>query len=191
VRCFKVGAGRGPTYRDALDEALCHGWIDGVRRAIDDVSFSVRFTPRRPGSAWSVVNVRRMRELEAEGVVHAAGRAAFRTRRELPERVPEYDAGAAAFDAAFGTRLRADRRAWRFFEAQPPWYRRTSRAWVMSAKREETRARRFATLIACSAAGRTIPPLTRPGVRSAPARTTAPRARQGTTARSHAARRHR
>jgi uncharacterized protein YdeI (YjbR/CyaY-like superfamily) len=160
VRCFKVqAAARGVTYRQALDEALCFGWIDGVRHGLDAESFSVRFTPRRRGSRWSAVNRRRAAELAAEGRMHAAGRAALGPRPR-PTRY-SFEAKPAGLPPAFERRLRANRRAHAFFTAQPPWYRRTSAFWVMSATRPETRERRFAQLLDCSLHERTIPPLTR------------------------------
>jgi uncharacterized protein YdeI (YjbR/CyaY-like superfamily) len=161
VRCRKVGAaGRGVTYREALDEALCLGWIDGVRRAVDEDSFSVRFTPRKARSGWSAVNIARARQLEAEGRMHAAGLAAFRAR-EMPQY--SYESRPLALAPACLARLRARPRAWRFFEAQPPWYRRSCAFWVMSAKRPETRARRLDVLIESSEQKKAVPPLKRPG----------------------------
>jgi len=160
LSCAKVGAGKGLTYKQALDEALCFGWIDGVRRSIDETCFSVRFTPRKPKSYWSAVNIRRARELEAEGRMHAAGLAAFRGR---VEREPKYsfESPSRAFAPELERRFRARKRAWADFQARPPWYRRTSTFWVMHAKLPETRARRFALLLECSQKGVTIPMLTR------------------------------
>jgi len=163
VRCYKTHAeDKGLTYRQALDEALCFGWIDGVRRSLDGQSFSVRFTPRKAKSAWSAVNIKRMGELQAAGRVHAAGRAAFEARGKAHY---SYEARPRTFSPSYQKKFRAHPRAWRFYEMQPPWYRRTSAFWVMSAKRPETRARRLATLIADSEAGRVIGPLRRPAAR--------------------------
>ena len=160
VSCAKAGAGSGLTYKQALDEALCFGWIDGVRRSIDETCFSVRFTPRKPRSYWSAVNVRRARELEAEGRMHAAGLAAFRGRVERPPRY-SFESPAPVLAPELARRFRAEKRAWSDFQARPTWYRRTSTFWVMSAKKPETRARRFELLLACSRKGVTIPMLTR------------------------------
>jgi uncharacterized protein YdeI (YjbR/CyaY-like superfamily) len=158
--CRKTGAaGRGVTYREALDEALCIGWIDGVRRSVDANSFSVRFTPRKAKSAWSAVNIRRARELEAEGRMHPAGLAAFRVRVR-PEY--SYESRPRSLAPAYLARFRARPRAWSFFEAQPPWYQRTCAFWVMSAKRPETRERRLDRLIEISDRQEGLPPLTRP-----------------------------
>jgi len=157
VRCYKTHAkGKGLTYREALDEALCFGWIDGVRRAVDDESFSTRFTPRKLRSKWSQVNIRRARELEAEGRMHDAGRSAFEARDANGTIRYSFEEKPRKLDRASEKAFRANKPAWTFFRAQAPWYQRTSIFWVMEAKREETRARRLAELIACSARGEPI-----------------------------------
>jgi uncharacterized protein YdeI (YjbR/CyaY-like superfamily) len=162
VRCFKVhAAARGLSYRQALDEALCFGWIDGVRRGVDEDSFSVRFTPRRSGSYWSAVNRRRAAELEAEGRMHPAGRAALPGPDAPAPGRYSFEGRAAALSPAFLRRLRENPGALEFFETQPPWYRRTAAFWVMSAKKKETRERRFVTLLECSEKQCAIPPLAR------------------------------
>ncbi|HVV85300.1 MAG TPA: YdeI/OmpD-associated family protein [Kofleriaceae bacterium] len=161
MRVWKVHAAvHGVTNRQAVDEALCHGWIDGVRHSIDDRSFRVRFTPRRPRSIWSASNIRRIGELEAEGRVTDAGRAAFAARSEARSRVYSFEqARSRELDAADLDRLRADEGAWAFWQARPPWYRRTSAHWVQSAKQPATRARRFETLLDCCRRRAAIPPL--------------------------------
>ena len=162
VRCYKVHAReKGITYRQALDEALCFGWIDGVRRSLDDESFSVRFTPRKPRSIWSRVNVARARALEAEGRMTAPGLSAFKARDEARSGVYSFESGPVPLGPPYERRLRANRAAWQYFQKQAPWYRRTCAFWVMSAKREETRTRRLETLIAFSARGAPIPALAR------------------------------
>ncbi|HKO02942.1 MAG TPA: YdeI/OmpD-associated family protein [Thermoanaerobaculia bacterium] len=159
----KVGAGKaGLTYKQALDEALCFGWIDGVRRTIDDESYSIRFTPRRARSIWSQVNIRRMNELIAAGVVKPEGLRAFEGRDETRTKLYSYENRTRGLDVEYERQFRANAKAWKYFEAQPPWYRRTSSWWVMSAKKEETRARRLATLIDVSAKGEWIAILNRP-----------------------------
>ena len=143
----------GISWREAVDQALCFGWIDGVRRRIDDASYMIRFTPRKRTSRWSMVNVRRVGELREAGLMRPAGIAAFEAR--TAEGTYSYEQrDAAAFDPERERRLRADAAAWEYFSAQAPWYRRTATHWVMSAKREETRDRRLARLIEDSAAGR-------------------------------------
>jgi uncharacterized protein YdeI (YjbR/CyaY-like superfamily) len=157
VRCYKASAaGKGLTYKQALDEALCFGWIDGVRRALDEESFSTRFTPRKPKSKWSAVNVKRATELQAEGRMHAAGAAVFAAREPAMAAGYSYESRPAELDKPLLAKLKANKRAWAFFQAQPPWYRRTSSFWVMEAKREETRERRLAELITRSAKGEPI-----------------------------------
>jgi uncharacterized protein YdeI (YjbR/CyaY-like superfamily) len=179
VRCFKVHAqARGVTYAQALDEALCFGWIDGVRRSLDAHSFSQRFTPRKAKSNWSAVNIMRARELQAEGRMHPAGLAAFRAGTAAGGPAPySYATRPVEMSPAYAKLLRANPRARAYFERQPPWYRRTSAFWVMSAKREETRVKRLGVLIACSAKATTIPPLTRPAQSSTKSRSAVRRGR--------------
>lgn len=161
IRLFKVHASdRGIGYRQALDEALCFGWIDGVRRSLDGDSFTQRFTPRRPRSNWSSVNIRRVKELEAEGRMHPAGIAAFRAYdgKLAPY---SFESSPKELDAAFVKKFRAKKRAWTYWEAQPPGYRRLITFWVMSAKRPETRESRFALLLERAVKGKRIPLLGR------------------------------
>lgn len=159
LRCYRTThADRGITYRQALDEALCFGWIDGVRHGFDAVSFTVRFTPRKARSAWSRVNLKRAAELEAAARMRPPGRAALR-RRTTPSY--SYESRPRVLDRAFVRRLRGAPDGWRFYQAQPDGYRRTSAFWVMSAKRPETREARFAVLLASSEAGTRIPLLRR------------------------------
>ncbi len=158
-------SGRGGiTYSEALDEALCFGWIDGVRRRLDDTSYVIRFTPRRPGSKWSRVNAARARALIAGGRMTPPGRAAFDRRRERHPVEYSYESARESLPASWRRRFAAQRRAWAYFEAQPPGYRRIALHWVLSAKREETRLRRFGVLVACSAARERLPQ-TLPSVR--------------------------
>jgi len=160
VGYHKRATGRSSiTWAESVDEALCVGWIDGVRRRIDDEAYCIRFTPRRPRSRWSAVNVRRVPELEADGRMHPAGLAVFHARAES-ERVG-YGYGPAegeqtALDPPDEAVLRADAAAWAFFSAQPPGYQRNAARWVTGAKREQTRRSRLATLVSDSAAGRRV-----------------------------------
>jgi uncharacterized protein YdeI (YjbR/CyaY-like superfamily) len=151
------------TWDEAVEEALCFGWIDGIRKSVDDESYAIRFTPRRRGSTWSAVNVRRVEELTRAGRMEPAGLAAFEARRDDRTGVYSYERAHARLDADAERAFRVNRRAWAYWRSRPPWYRRTATWWVVSAKREETRQRRLATLIADSAAGRPIAPLTRAG----------------------------
>ena len=144
------------TYPEAVDEALCVGWIDGIRYRLDDTSNAQRYTPRRKGSNWSAVNTRRADELIAAGRMRPAGLAAFEARQPEKTANDSYEREAAAFDDEQLARFRQDAAAWSFFEAQPPGYRRRATYWVVSAKRPETRARRLEALMADSRAGRRI-----------------------------------
>jgi uncharacterized protein YdeI (YjbR/CyaY-like superfamily) len=181
VRCFKNhAAAEGLTYFQALDEALCFGWIDGVRRSIDADSFSVRFSPRRTPSKWSAVNTRRAFALEARGRMHPAGVAAFRERGEGDGKTAySYESRPEELSPALLRTLRAHARASKFFDEQPPGYRRTSVFWIMSAKQEVTRARRLDIAIGCWEKDEIIPGLkaARKPVGSSPNR--APRRRGG------------
>lgn len=151
---YKKGSGRtGISYAEALDTALAYGWIDGIRRRIDDARYTIRFTPRRPGSIWSDVNLKRAAELEALGLMAPPGLAAFHGHDREKARQYSYEERAKGLDEAAEAALRANPAAWAFWQAQPPSYRRPAAWWVMSAKREETRQRRLATLIEDSANG--------------------------------------
>jgi uncharacterized protein YdeI (YjbR/CyaY-like superfamily) len=165
VGFFKRGSGRPSiTWPESVDEALCYGWIDGIRRSLSEDAYTIRFTPRKPTSIWSAINVARVAELSALGRMRPAGLVAFSKRTEDKTGIYSFERNRAArLSPAQEKALRANRKAAAFFDAQPPWYRRTAIHWIVSAKREETRLRRLAQLIADSAAGRTIRPLTRPG----------------------------
>ena len=151
----------GVTYAQALDEALCFGWIDGVRRRLDKDSFSVRFTPRKPGSIWSTVNVRHVERLIKAKRMTPAGLAAFNARIASKTGVYSFEQRPTQLMRTQLARFRARPRAWAHFLAEAPWYRRTSSYWVLSAKRPETQLKRLDTLIACSAQGKRIPLLDR------------------------------
>jgi uncharacterized protein YdeI (YjbR/CyaY-like superfamily) len=161
VGFWKAATGRPSlTWSESVDEALCHGWIDGVRRRVDDERFTIRFTPRKPRSNWSLVNVRKVAELTAAGRMRPAGLAAFEARRERDTGVYSFERAAPAeLDEAATARFREQPRAWEWFEAQAPSYRRAALHWVTSAKRAETRERRLTQLVADSAAGQRIAPM--------------------------------
>lgn len=161
MRLFKVHAKqRGIGYREALDEALCYGWIDGVRRALDEDSFTQRFTPRKKKSNWSAVNIKRVKELQKEGRIRPPGTVAFEARDATAVAPYSFESKPLTLDPAFGKKLRANKAASAFFQAQAPYYRRLMTFWIMSAKREETRAKRFARLLDYSANGTRIPLVT-------------------------------
>jgi uncharacterized protein YdeI (YjbR/CyaY-like superfamily) len=161
VGYWKKGTGGvGVSHSEAIEQALCFGWIDSVARRLDDQRYRVRFTPRRKGSVWSAVNVAKITELTGRGLMRPAGLRAFEFRK--PDQVGVYayeQSEAAQFDAEQTARIQADPAAWGWFSKQGPGYRRSATHWVVTAKRPETRERRLAQLIAESAAGRKVPPL--------------------------------
>ena len=158
VGMYKKATGRQTlSWPQAVDQALCFGWIDGIVRRIDDERHMQRFTPRKPSSNWSKVNIANVERLEREGLMHPAGRAAFERRTDERTAVYAFEQDTpAAFTPEQAARLDADPRARAFFDAQPPGYRRLATHWVTSGKREETRERRLAQLVADSAAGRRL-----------------------------------
>jgi uncharacterized protein YdeI (YjbR/CyaY-like superfamily) len=169
VGFHKKGSGRPSiTWPESVDQALCFGWIDGVRRRIDDDSYSIRFTPRKPRSTWSAVKVQRVGERAEVGLMRPAGHAAFERRSDDKTAIYAYEQRKTAkLDREQERRFKADAKAWKWFQAQPAGYRRTATYWVISAKRPETREGRLEQLIEDSAAGRTIRSLTPPSQRRA------------------------
>ncbi len=166
VGFYKQGSGKpSMTWPESVDEALCFGWIDGIRRTIDDESYSIRFTPRRAHSIWSNVNTKRVAELTKQGRMHPSGVEAFKASDPKRSGIYSFEQREKnkKLGAAYEAKFRANRKAWAFFEAQPPGYQRLGSLWVMSAKKEDTKLRRLAALIADSAAGRRIGPLRRAG----------------------------
>ena len=163
VGVYKKESGRpSVTWPEAVDEALCVGWIDGIRKRIDEQSYTIRFTPRKAQSTWRAVNIARVAELTRAGRMRPAGLAAFERRSADRSAIYSYEQRTSAvFDDAAERQFRANAKAWEFFQAQPPWYRKTATYKVISAKREETRQQRLAALIDDSAAGRRIRELTR------------------------------
>ena len=150
------------TWAESVDSALCFGWIDGVRKSLGDESYTIRFTPRRPRSVWSVVNIKRVGDLTARKLMEPAGIEAFKSRADERSAIYAYEQRKGAkLSAEYEQRFRADRKAWEFFQAQPPWYRRTATWWVISAKKEETRLKRLSQLMEDSARDKTIRQLTR------------------------------
>lgn len=157
VRLRKVGTAEpGVTYAEALDHALCFGWIDGVRRPLDHAWYLTRFTPRKHRSTWSLVNLRHFERLEQLGLVAPAGRAAFARRDPARTGIYSFEKRPKRFLARHEKAFRARAAAWAFFVKQPAGYRRLAIHWVTRAKREETRQRRLGKLVAESAAGRRI-----------------------------------
>jgi uncharacterized protein YdeI (YjbR/CyaY-like superfamily) len=145
---WKVGSGeKSVTWPESVDEALCVGWIDGVRKRIDDQRYVIRFSPRKANSIWSAVNIARIAALDAEGRLQDGGRAAFALRREHKSGVYSFEQDSIELPDAYATLLQANRKAWAHFEARAPSYRKAVLWWIVSAKQEATRQRRLALLI--------------------------------------------
>jgi uncharacterized protein YdeI (YjbR/CyaY-like superfamily) len=158
VGFYKKGS-RKPsiTWPESVDEALCHGWIDGIRRNAGEDAYTIRFTPRKKKSTWSAVNINRVAELTETGRMRPAGLKAFEAREESNSRIYAYEnKDKIGLDPAMEERFRANEQAWHFFQAQPPGYRKMATFWVMSAKQEATRLRRLDQLIADAAAGNRV-----------------------------------
>ena len=153
------------TWKDVVDQELCFGWIDSVRYSLGGEASAQRITPRRKGSVWSAINIKRFQELEAAGLVHPSGRAAFAKRDEARSAIYSYENRSRGFDAATEAEFRKHKRAWHFFEQQAPSYKKTAAFWVVSAKQEETRIRRLQKLIEHSQNGERLPALVSPSRR--------------------------
>jgi len=164
----RKGSGRpSVTWPEVVDQSLCFGWIDSVRYSLDETSFAQRLTPRRKRSVWSAVNIKRFAELDKLGMVHPKGHAAFEAREDGRSGIYAYENRSRGFEASQEATFRKSKAAWKFFESQAPWYRKTATYWVVSAKREETQLKRLQTLIEHSRKGERIPPLRpRPSPRS-------------------------
>jgi uncharacterized protein YdeI (YjbR/CyaY-like superfamily) len=155
---------RAMSWSQAVDQALCFGWIDTRANGIDEDRYMQRFTPRKPGSNWSKINVEKVAKLKEAGLMRPAGLAAFERRLDEKTGVYSFELGEeAALPPEYEERLLANTAAAEYFDSRPPWYRRTATHWVISAKREETRERRLAQLIEDSANGLDVKPLRRPG----------------------------
>ena len=149
----KTSGKKSITYPQALDEALCYGWIDGVRKSLNETSYTQRFTPRRPKSIWSLVNVRHVERLKKEGRMQPSGLAAFDAREAKRTGVYSFENRPRELSPEFQKIFQANKKAWQFYQSEPPSIRRICSFWVMSAKKEETRIRRLKELIESSARG--------------------------------------
>jgi len=157
VGFYKKGSGKtAATYAQVLDEALCFGWIDGIRKSVDETSYTNRFTPRRARSIWSAMNIKRARELFEMGAMAPAGLKAFNERDEERTMLYSFERENVSLGEEYEQRFRDNKEAWAFFQAQSPSYRKTASWWVMSAKQEETRSRRLTTLIEGSEQGKRL-----------------------------------
>jgi len=153
----RLGTGKKSiTYPEALDEALCHGWIDGVRKSLGQGVYTIRFTPRKAKSNWSIVNIRRVRELIKLERMTEHGLRVFKTRDEKRAERYSYEQKTSKLSRAQEKLFRADPKAWEFFKSQAAWYQRVTTWWIVSAAKPETQERRLAELVRDSAAGRRI-----------------------------------
>jgi uncharacterized protein YdeI (YjbR/CyaY-like superfamily) len=155
VGFYKKSSGKKSiTYPEALEEALCFGWIDGVRKKIDAISYSQRFSPRKPKSIWSLINVRHVERLKSEGRMHSAGLEVYALREDKRTGIYSFENRPRELSPEYQKVFQKNKKAWEFFKNQPPYYQRTLSFWVMGAKREETQLRRLQQLIESSAAGK-------------------------------------
>ncbi|HEV7473698.1 MAG TPA: YdeI/OmpD-associated family protein [Pyrinomonadaceae bacterium] len=161
VGYYKKDSGKPSiTWPQSVDEALCFGWIDGLRKSIDDVSYMIRFTPRKPRSIWSAVNSKRANELIEQGLMQPAGLKAFAAREQYRSGIYSYEQRSPELLDQYGKILKKNRAAWKFFQAQPPSYRKAANWWVQSARQEETRLKRLDKLIQHSEREERIPQFT-------------------------------
>ena len=166
VGYYKKGSGRpSMTWPESVDEALCFGWIDGLRKSVDAIRYTIRFSPRRPTSIWSAVNINRARELTAQGRMRPAGVQAFAKRKEQRSGIYAYEQRSATLVEPYAARLKKNRAAWKFFRAQPPYYQKRMNWWVVSARREATRLKRLKRLEEDSARGMRVGEIPRPAAR--------------------------
>jgi uncharacterized protein YdeI (YjbR/CyaY-like superfamily) len=157
VGFYKIGSGKKSiTWSQSVDEALCFGWIDGVRKSIDNDSYTIRFTPRKPKSIWSAINIKKVDELTKQGLMQPAGLSAFNKREESRSKIYAYENMPVKLNPKFEKKFKANKKAWNFFQSQAPSYRRVTIYRVMSAKQEATKLSRLTKLIAESEAGRKI-----------------------------------
>lgn len=154
VGFYKVGTGKpSMTWSQSVDEALCFGWIDGVRTSIDEESYKIRFTSRKSTSIWSAVNIKKIETLAKQGLLHPVGLASFEKRTDSRSKVYSFEKEEMRFSPAFIKQFKASKKAWNYFESLAPSYKKTSTHWVMSAKQEHTRIKRLHQLITDSEAG--------------------------------------
>ena len=157
VGFYKKSSGKPSiTWPESVDEALCFGWIDGVRKRIDDESYVIRFSPRKPNSIWSSVNIRHAQRLISEGRMRPSGLKAFEARKENRSGIYSYEQRSPELEAKYAAKFKRNKTAWKFFQSQPPSYRKMLNWWVISAKQEETRIKRLEKLIEASARARRL-----------------------------------
>lgn len=155
VGFYKTGSGKPSiTWPQSVDQALCFGWIDGVRRNIDEESYSIRFTPRKPKSIWSAVNIKKVAELTEQGLMQPAGLAAYAKREEKRSAIYSFENEEMQLLPAYEQQFKANKAAWDFFQSQAPWYKKLWHHRIMSAKQEKTQLSRLQKLIGVSAEGK-------------------------------------
>src|SRR6266536_2142408 len=161
VGFYKKDSGKPSiSWQQSVDGALCYGWIDGLRKNIDEVSYKIRFTPRKQRSTWSAVNIKRAQELSGEGLMREEGLKAFQARKDNRSGIYSYEQRSPQLPAPYERVVKKNKAAWKFFQAKSPSYRKAANWWVLSAKKEETRLKRLDMLIDYSAQGQTIPQFT-------------------------------
>lgn len=148
------------TWPESVDQALCFGWIDGIRRSLGETSYTIRFTPRRAQSTWSAVNIKRVGELTKQGLMMPSGLTAFAARKENRSGIYSYEQRTAELPEPYRGMVKKNKAAWKFFADQTPSYRKAANWWVLSAKQEETKLKRLDKLIYYSAQQQTIPQFT-------------------------------
>jgi len=157
VGYYKVGSGKpSMSWSQSVDQAICFGWIDGVRKSIDEESYTIRFTPRKPTSIWSAINIKKVEELTQQGLMHKNGILAFENRKEHKSKIYTYEREALKLSNEFEKKFKANKKAWTFFQSLPPSYQKHAIDWVMRAKQEATSIKRLDELMTDSEAGRKI-----------------------------------
>jgi uncharacterized protein YdeI (YjbR/CyaY-like superfamily) len=157
VGFYKVNSGRpSMTWSQSVDQALCYGWIDGVRKSIDTESYMIRFTPRNPKSIWSAVNIKKIEELSRQGLMKPSGLALFNSRDLRKSEIYSYETEEVVFSGEFEKKFKTSKKGWAFFQSLPASYRKTATHWVMSARQEALRVKRLEELITDSEAGRKL-----------------------------------
>jgi len=160
VGFYRVDSGKPSiTWPQSVDQALCFGWIDGIRKSVDSESYCIRFTPRKPGSTWSAINIRKVEEMNKLGLMLPAGLAAFEKRNEQKSAIYSYENRPEKLTPEYELVFKTHLKAWEFFQSQPPSYQRTAIFWMMSAKQEPTRQKRLNELISDSENGLKIKPM--------------------------------
>ena len=157
VGFYKKDSGKSSiTWPESVDQALCFGWIDGIRKRVDEISYQIRFTPRRRGSIWSAINIKRAKELVRQKQMRPTGLKAFAARIENKSGIYSYEQRSTELSQPYAKLLKKNNAAWNFFEKQPPSYRKMIGWWITRAKKEETRTARLAKLISESAKGKRL-----------------------------------